>query len=205
MAAWANETEPSLFHQFTLAVAVGQSGGHPSATGLGTRGPGCGLGLTLHSCHQHTFHWVTPESCTRHYIQDKWCQDYGTCHLVALLAVSRISVLTRQRPGCSSPLWAQLVPLSEVVFKHAAVFSVLLHLFLHHESLLGALKLVTASPGYLDPLWIRAAQLGQNDHVGAEGDATNSSVHAGALVFTVRTEVLSILVDLVVVLAGSSI
>lgn len=62
LAAWANETEPSLFHQFTLAVAVAQSGGHPSATGLGTRGPGCGLGLTLHSCHQHTFHWVTPES-----------------------------------------------------------------------------------------------------------------------------------------------
>lgn len=69
-------------------------------------------------------------------------------------------MLTWQRPGRSSPPWAQLAPLSEVVFRLAAVFSVLFHKFLPHESLLLAHKLVTASSGYLDPLRIDAAQHG---------------------------------------------
>lgn len=66
LAAWANLTNPSLLHQFALTVAVSQSGGHSSTTGLGAWGPGCGLGLTLHFCHQYMFHWVTSESCMSH-------------------------------------------------------------------------------------------------------------------------------------------
>ena len=35
LVAWADFTDPSLFHQFALGVAVGHPGGHPSATGFG--------------------------------------------------------------------------------------------------------------------------------------------------------------------------
>lgn len=64
LLAWADCTNPSLFHQFALVVAVGQPGGHSSPTGFGAGGPSCGLRHTLDSSDQHVAHWVTRESCT---------------------------------------------------------------------------------------------------------------------------------------------
>lgn len=43
LAAWADFTDPSLFHQFALGVAVGHPDGHSSATGFRAGRPICSL------------------------------------------------------------------------------------------------------------------------------------------------------------------
>lgn len=70
---------------------------------------------------------------------------------------------------------------------------------------LGADELFAAPTRHLDPSGICATQFGQRELVRAQGDAPNSTVYAGALVFAVRAEGFTVLVDLAVVLAGSSI
>lgn len=53
LATRAHFTDPGLFEQLALSVAVGHPGGHPAATGFGAWGPGCGMGHTLHPSEQH--------------------------------------------------------------------------------------------------------------------------------------------------------
>lgn len=63
----------------------------------------------------------------------------------------------------------------------------------------------TALSRHLDPPWFGTTQLGQQDLMRAQGDAPHSSVHACALVFAVWTESFSVLVNLTVILAGSTV
>lgn len=70
VVAGADFTDPSLLHQFALAVAVGHPGGHSSAAGFGAGGPICSLRHTLDSSAHHVAHWVALESCTKNNIKD---------------------------------------------------------------------------------------------------------------------------------------
>lgn len=62
LVAWADFTDPSLFHSFALGVAVGDPGGHSAATGFGARRPSCGLRHAVDCSDQHVAHRVRPES-----------------------------------------------------------------------------------------------------------------------------------------------
>lgn len=103
---------------------------------------------------------------------------------------------------------SQLIPVGKVVFRRS-VFAVLLSVFLYHRALclcfLGADKLLTAASRHLDPPGLGTAQFGQRELTWAEGNASNSTIHACALVFAVWTEDFPVLVNLVVVLARSSV
>ena len=65
-------------------------------------------------------------------------------------------------------------------------------------------QLLTATPGGFHQPVLLTARLGQRHSVGAQGDARHSCVHTGALVSAVWSKALPVLVDPVVVLAGSS-
>lgn len=95
--------------------------------------------------------------------------------------------------------------MGQVVF----VFTMLFSVFLYHRALclcfLMAYELFTALSRYLDPPGLGTAQFGQRELMWAEGDASNSTVHASALVFAVWTEGFPVLVNLVIVLTRSSI
>lgn len=105
--------------------------------------------------------------------------------------------------GFTPPRGGQLIPVGEVVsrqFVSARRFSVF--------RLGGALclcELFTAPAPYLDPLGLGTAQFGQPELMRAEGDTSNSTVHASALVFAVWTEDFPVLVNAVAVLARSSV
>lgn len=110
---------------------------------------------------------------------------------------------TCQRLGFSSPQRSQLVPVGQLVLRQPALL--LPVLLLLPLCVLGADQLFAALSWYLDPLGPGTAQFGEHELMRAEGDAANCPIHAGALVFAVGTEDLPVLVNLVVVLAGSSI
>jgi len=71
--------------------------------------------------------------------------------------------------------------------------------------LLEADEVSAAAPPGLDPPGLGTARFGQREPMWAEGDASHGTVHAGALVSAARAEDLPVLVNVVAVLARSSI